>query len=90
AITKKITIVAKGIPYPLYDEENDVPDEPNAYGIVKWMKDDKYVLIYDKYDVWKVDPEAQEKSVVVTKGRKDKTEYRYITVDADEKFIEPD
>ncbi|MFX7784998.1 hypothetical protein ABTJ92_22510, partial [Acinetobacter baumannii] len=54
------------------------------------MKDDKYVLIYDKYDVWKVDPEAQEKSVVVTKGRKDKTEYRYITVDADEKFIEPD
>ncbi|MBS1627180.1 MAG: S9 family peptidase [Bacteroidetes bacterium] len=88
--TKKTTIVAKDIPYALYDEENDVPDEPNPYGIVKWMKDDKYVLIYDKYDVWKVDPDAKEKSIVITNGRKNKTEYRYINVDAEEKFVEPE
>ncbi|MBS1580415.1 MAG: S9 family peptidase [Bacteroidetes bacterium] len=90
SITKKITIVAKDIPYALYDEENDVPDEPNPYGIAKWMKDDKYVLIYDKYDVWKVDADAKEKSISITNGRKNKTEYRYINVDAEEKFIEPD
>jgi dipeptidyl aminopeptidase/acylaminoacyl peptidase len=87
--TKQTYAVAKDIPYPLYDEENDVPDDPNAYGIVKWMEDDKYVLVYDKYDVWKVDPTGKEKSVAMTTGRKDKTQYRYINVDIDNKFIKP-
>jgi dipeptidyl aminopeptidase/acylaminoacyl peptidase len=87
ADSNKIKTVAKDIPYPLYDEENDVPDAPNAYGIVKWMENDKYVLIYDRYDLWKVDPTGKEKSVCITNGRKDKIQYRYITVDNEEKFI---
>lgn len=85
--TQKTTQVAKDIPYKLYDEENDVPDDPNAYGIVKWMQDDAYVLIYDRYDIWKVDPKGIEKSVCITNGRKDKIQYRYVTVDEDEKYI---
>lgn len=80
-------LVAKDIPYPLYDEENDMPDAPNAYGIVKWMEEDKYVLIYDRYDIWKVDPTGKEKSVAITNGRKDKIENRYVTVDNEERFI---
>jgi dipeptidyl aminopeptidase/acylaminoacyl peptidase len=85
--TQKITQVAKDIPYKLFDEENDMPDDPNAYGIVKWMQDDAYVLIYDRYDIWKVDPKGIEKSVCITNGRKDKIVYRYVTVDNEEKFI---
>jgi hypothetical protein len=38
------------------DEENDVPDDPGAYGIAGWEKDDKNVLIYDRYDIWSIDP----------------------------------
>lgn len=87
AETNTTTIVAKDIPYPLYDEENDMPDAPNNYGVVKWMEDDKAVFIYDKYDMWKVDPTGKEKSVCVTDGRKDKVQYRYVTVDNEEKFI---
>jgi hypothetical protein len=87
ADSNKTKPVARDIPYPLYDEENDVPDAPNAYGIAKWMKNDKYVLIYDRYDIWKVDPIGKEKSVCITNGRKNKVQYRYVTVDNDEKFI---
>lgn len=87
ADSNKAKPVAKDIPYPLYDEENDVPDAPNAYGIVKWMENDKYVLIYDRYDIWKVDPTGKAKSVCITTGRKDKIQYRYVTVDNEEKFI---
>jgi dipeptidyl aminopeptidase/acylaminoacyl peptidase len=87
ADSNKTKLVAKDIPYPLYDEENDVPDAPNAYGIVKWMENDKYVLIYDRYDIWKVDPIGKEKSICLTNGRKDKIQFRYVTVDNDEKFI---
>ena len=87
ADSNKTQPVAKDIPYALYDEENDEPDAPKAYGIVKWMENDKYVLIYDRYDIWKVDPIGKEKSVCITNGRKDKIQYRYVAVDNDEKFI---
>ena len=87
ASTNQTYTVAKDIPYLLYDEENDMPDDPNAYGIVKWMEDDKYVLLYDRYDVWKVDPTGKEKSVAITNGRKEKLQYRYVNVDSEEKFI---
>ncbi len=88
--TKKTYAVAKDIKTSLYDEENDVPDDPNAYGIVKWMEDDRHVLIYDHYDIWKLDAEAQEKSVCITNGRKDKIEIRYVNTNPDERFIKAD
>jgi hypothetical protein len=55
-----------------------VPDDPNPYGIVKWMEDDKAVLVYDRYDVWKVDPENKVAPVNLTQGvgRKTKTQYQ--------------
>ena len=90
SLTKKINAVAKDIGFSLSDEENDVPDEPNAYGVARWMEDDKYVLIYDRYDIWKVDPTGVEKSVCLTNGRKDKTEMRYINTNPDDKFIKAD
>ncbi|MDE3142574.1 MAG: S9 family peptidase, partial [Bacteroidota bacterium] len=88
--TKQLNIVAKDIPYKLYDEEFDMPDDPNWYGVVKWMKDDKAVLIYDRYDIWMVDPEGKDPSINLTNGRKNKNQFRYVNVDADEKFISPD
>ncbi|MCW3088831.1 MAG: acylaminoacyl-peptidase [Sediminibacterium sp.] len=87
--TKKIYPVARDIKVALNDEENDVPDEPNAYGVVKWMENDQYVLIYDRYDVWKVDPSGVAPSVRLTNGRADKTEFRYVNTDPEEKFIKP-
>ncbi len=79
--------VAADITTKLYDEENDVPDDPNAYGVVKWMENDRYVLLYDRYDIWKVDATGKEKSVRLTNGRKDKIQLRYVNTDPDERFI---
>lgn len=82
--------VAKDIKFPLWDEENDVPEDPNPYGVAKWMqgKDGKeYVLIYDKYDVWKVDPRGITPSVNLTNGRKNKLQYRNVNLNPDEKVF---
>ena len=87
AFTQKINKVAADIQFPLYDEENDVPDDPNAYGIAKWMEGDKHVLIYDKFDIWKVDPFGKEKSIVLTSGRKNLIQSRLVNLDEDKKFI---
>ncbi len=90
--TKAVVAVAASIPYPLYDVENDVPDDPNAYGIYKWFENDEAVLLYDQYDIWKVDPQNRKEPVCLTKGvgRKQKIEYRVINTDSDEKFIKAD
>lgn len=72
------------------DEENDVPDDPGAYGIAGWEKDDKNVLIYDRYDIWSIDP-ATGHMVNLTNnfGRHNKITFRYTPTDSEEKFVDP-
>lgn len=83
--------IATDIKTPLYDEENDVPDDPAPYGIAGWEKDDKHIYLYDRYDIWKVDPDGKEASAIVSFpiSRKSRAICRYIKADKDEKFITP-
>ena len=74
----------------LYDEENDVPDDPNAYGIAKWMKDDKHFLVYDRYDIWLADAEGKSPSIKLTNGRQNKISYRFVETDNDRRFLNAD
>ena len=84
-----ITCVSKAIPFKLYDETFDMPDDPNAYGVAGWTSGDSALLVYDRYDIWKLDPLAKVKPINLTNGlgRKFQTIYRYISVDPDEKNI---
>jgi hypothetical protein len=52
------------------DEENDVPDDPGAYGIAGWEKDDKNVLIYDRYDIWSIDLQQAMVNLLTTLAAK--------------------
>jgi hypothetical protein len=52
----------------LVDEENDVPDDPSAYGIAAWTEEDKTVLIYDRYDIWEFSPEGKNPPKNMTNG----------------------
>ena len=71
-----------------YDVENDLPDFPNAYGGAGWLRDDRYLLVYDQFDIWRIDPLSKEKPLRLTNGRPTETIYRYIKLDNDERFIE--
>ena len=68
------------------DELNDVPDAPRSYGMAGWTKDDNEVLLYDRYDIWSVNPSTLMKKKL-TNGRESKTEYRYIQLDPEEDYI---
>ncbi len=35
------------------------PDDPPPYGVMGWHEGDSAVYVYDKYDIWKVDPFAK-------------------------------
>ena len=70
-----------------YNELNDSPRHPGSYGIAGWTKDDESVLIYDRYDIWKFNPNNGS-STRLTKGREEKVTYRYVRLDLDEDYID--
>lgn len=37
-----------------YDETNDIPDKPDAYGLAGWTASDQSIFLYDQFDVWEV------------------------------------
>lgn len=86
-ITLQTKLIAKDIAFPLYDEDNDVPDEPNAYGIAMWMDNNKSFILYDRYDLWLVDATGLNASQLLTKGRSIKKVYRFVNLDQEKKFI---
>jgi dipeptidyl aminopeptidase/acylaminoacyl peptidase len=88
-ITKNIT---EKIKEPLYDTENDVPDFPSPAGTIGWTADDKYFLIKDEFDIWQVDPAGLElpKNITNGYGKKNKTEFNYVRLDQEKRFINSD
>jgi dipeptidyl aminopeptidase/acylaminoacyl peptidase len=84
---RKATAVTKGIQVPLYDEEDDHPDDPPPHGLMGWLDGDRRVLLYDKYDVWECDPEGKVAPVNLTRGfgRRHGITFRYVRLDRDER-----
>lgn len=81
----------QGLSQQFADEENDVPDYPSAYGVAGWTKDDGALLVYDRYDIWSFDPQNKREPVNVTKiGRDQKIVFRYIRLNDEERFIDPE
>jgi dipeptidyl aminopeptidase/acylaminoacyl peptidase len=77
------------VPFKLYDEEYDMPSAPTPYGMVKWMDKDEALLVYDRFDIWKLDPTGKKEPMSITQGagRKSNLRYRYIETDPENKFF---
>ena len=71
---------------PFYDELNDSPKYPNPYGSAGWTENDKHLILYDRYDIWRFDPVTGE-GIKLTSGKKNKTVYRYIALDKEIKHL---
>lgn len=71
------------------DETNDVPNPPGSYSLGGWGKDDRFVLVYDRYDIWKVDPAGVTAPVRLTAdGREKSTVYRVMRLDREQDYFE--
>lgn len=75
--------LTKNIPVSFYNEWNDRPMDPSPYGIAGWSEDDRFVYIYDRYDIWKLSPNNERVPVCMTKtfGRRNQTRLRYEKID---------
>ncbi|MBW3533891.1 MAG: prolyl oligopeptidase family serine peptidase [Gemmatimonadetes bacterium] len=60
--------LSEGIPTALHDELDDRPQPPGPYGMAGWTAGDARAVLYDRYDVWAVDPEGTEPPRNLTEG----------------------
>ncbi|MHA4893550.1 alpha/beta hydrolase family protein [Pedobacter sp. PWIIR3] len=74
-IARKITST---VPVPMENNTNGRVMQPEA-GIVSWHLADKYVYLYDQYDIWRIDPLGLQKPYNVTLGwgQKNRTVLRW-------------
>ena len=72
-----------------FDEQHDTPSEPRPYGVAGWSEDDKYVFVYDRFDIWRLDPSGKKAPVNMTRnGRDEQLVYRYRKLDREEEYID--
>ncbi len=62
---------------PFYNEDHDYPSDVPGYGVAGWIKKDRAVMIYDKYDIWRFETSnAKSRNITDGKGRQDKRIFR--------------
>jgi dipeptidyl aminopeptidase/acylaminoacyl peptidase len=82
--------LTRGVKVRFADERSDEPDYPSAYGAAGWTADDQLLLVYDRFDIWGLDPEGKKPAQNLTRtGRAEKIVYRYQRLDAEERFVDP-
>ena len=70
------------VPHPVWNELDDHPHDPPPYGSAGWTAEDAAFLFYDRYDVWRYEPDSG-RTVNLTEGagRAAKIRFRYARVD---------
>lgn len=87
--TKSIRNLTKDLGVAFFDEAHDTPNEPSPYGQMGWGDKDQAFYVYDKYDIWALDPlGTKTKNWTGGSGRTQKIRYRYQRVNPDEKFVD--
>ncbi len=81
--------LTSSIKFPLYDEMNDVPDDPRPYGMAGFIDDNRHVIVYDRYDLWYLNLTGNEAPVNLTNsfGRNNNIRFRYLKLDPEAEFI---
>ena len=87
---KSINLTGK-VPYAFYNVLNDVPNMARPYGMAGWTKNGKLV-VYDRYDLWQLDPSGKAEPVNLTSGtgRKENLRFRYVKLDKEAQEIPDD
>lgn len=81
--TRPLTAGVTGVSFE--DESHDTPSEPGSYGLGGWTANDAAVLVYDRFDIWEIDPTGTRPARNLTEGsgRRDSISFRVVDLDPD-------
>ncbi|HEX6049172.1 MAG TPA: prolyl oligopeptidase family serine peptidase [Gemmatimonadaceae bacterium] len=87
--TIDVSAPAKGVSFE--QETWDTPSIPAPWGVAGWTKDDRSVLVYDRFDVWELDPTGAQAPRMITDsvGRREQIVFRLVDLDRDDPAIDP-
>ncbi|MDE6549251.1 MAG: prolyl oligopeptidase family serine peptidase [Muribaculaceae bacterium] len=80
----------ENLPYPVWDESDDHPGVRQEYGFASWTEGDHRMLVYDRFDIWSVDPTGKNSPECITGkyGRENNLKIRYVnTHGKDRRFL---
>ncbi len=88
--TRAAVNITKNVKTSFIDHESDetVKQKP-PFGVAGWTKDDHDVVLYDKFDLWKLSTDGKQ-AVRLTDGGADQVRHRYLRMDPDSEFIDLD
>src|SRR5262245_15343040 len=88
--TRAVVNITKGAQTSFVDRESDftIKQKP-AFGFAGWTKNDESVILYDKFDLWKVAPDGS-RATKLTDGAAAQVRHRYARLDPDEEWIDMD
>ncbi len=88
--TRAVVNITKNVKSSFVDLEADhtVKQKP-PFGVAGWTKNDGDVILYDKFDLWRISPDGA-RAVRLTDGAADQVRHRYVRLDPDEEFIDAD
>jgi len=83
--------LTSALAHPVHNEDHDWPYRPNSYGTAGWTEGDSELLVYDRFDIWALDPDgsAAPRSVTEEVGRRNEVRFRYVDLDPETDFIDP-
>ena len=87
--TRTVVNVTKNAATSFVDRESDatIKQKP-PFGVAGWTSNDEAVLLYDKFDVWKVAANGSG-ATRLTDGAAEQVRHRYLRLDPDEEWIDP-
>ncbi len=86
--TGRHTNITEGVATSFVDVEDDhTVEQKPPFGMAGWSKDDRSVLLYDKYDVWEIRPDGS-RATRLTNGTEEKIRHRRMRLDPEEEYID--
>jgi len=85
----QVTNLTATLPVRFWEEDHDTPNPPPPYGIAGWTRDDRDLLLYDRFDIWQVSPNGSgARNLTDGVGRQGKLIFRYVRLDPEERWID--
>jgi dipeptidyl aminopeptidase/acylaminoacyl peptidase len=74
---------------PFADEDHDYPQKAPSYRLAGWGKEGRFVLIYDKFDIWRFATDSGDaENITGGLGRRGETTFRVLQLDRDKQYFE--
>lgn len=73
-----------------YNEESELPELPSCYGIAGWLKNDRAVILYDRFDLWLCNSgkDGEVKNLTGGFGRENNIVLRFLRTDPEKEYVD--